>query len=77
MKPEKLMSLLLKSFTFNNQPTYKIKMLRLLRQLLKSTTDVHSELEGFLQEMETYPDVPDIMEDFVPLLNIFPIEGVT
>jgi len=49
----------------------------LLRQLLKSTTDVHSELEGFLQEMETYPDVPDIMEDFVPLLNIFPIEGVT
>jgi len=45
MKPEKLMSLLPKSFTFNNQPTYKIKMLHLLRQLLKSTTDVHSELD--------------------------------
>ncbi|KYN12161.1 hypothetical protein ALC57_15653 [Trachymyrmex cornetzi] len=77
MKPEKLMSLLPESFTFNNQPTYKTKMLHLLRQLLKSDTDVHSELEGLLQEVETYPYVPDITEDdLVPLLNILPTEGV-
>ncbi|KYN37582.1 hypothetical protein ALC56_07781 [Trachymyrmex septentrionalis] len=77
MKPEKLMSLLPESFTFDNQPTYKMKMLHLLRQLLKSDTDVHSELEGLLQEVETYPDVPDITEDdLVPLLNILPTEGV-
>ncbi|KYQ54529.1 hypothetical protein ALC60_06553 [Trachymyrmex zeteki] len=77
MKPEKLMSLLPKSFTFNNQPTYKTKMLHLLRRLLKSNTNVHSELEGLLQEVETYPNVPDITEDdLMPLLNILPTKGI-
>ncbi|XP_077279628.1 uncharacterized protein LOC143907024 [Temnothorax americanus] len=76
-KPEKLVSLLPKSFTFDNQPTFKMKMLHSLRQLLKLDTDVHSELEEFLQEVETYPDVPDITEDdLVPLLNILPVEGL-
>lgn len=77
LKPEKLMSLLPDSFTFNNQPTFKTKTLHLLRQLLKSDTDVHSELERLLQEVEIYPDVSDITkDDLVPLLNILPAEGI-
>ncbi|KYM94938.1 hypothetical protein ALC62_14533 [Cyphomyrmex costatus] len=77
MKSEKLISLLPESFTFDNQPTYKTKTLHLLRQLLKSDTDVHSELDGLLQEVEIYPDVPDITEsDLKPLMNILPMEGV-
>lgn len=75
--PEKLMNLLPLSFNFDNQPILKMKMLHLLRQLLKSDTDIHSELEGLLQEVELYPDVPYITEDdLVPLLNILPIEGI-
>jgi len=77
LKPEKLVNLLPESFTFDNQPTYKTKVLHLLRQLLKLDTDVHSELEGLLREEEMYPDVPDITEDdLVPLLNILPVEGI-
>lgn len=77
LQPEKLASLLPKSFTFDNQPTFKTKMLHLLRQLLKSNVDVHSELEGLLQEAEIYPDVPDMTtDDVVQLLNIFPVKGI-
>lgn len=77
LKPEKLASLLPESFTFDNQPTFKTKMLHLLRQLLKSDTNVHSELKGLLREVEIYPDVPDITkDDLVPLLNILPVEGI-
>lgn len=76
-KPEKIISFLPESFTFDNQPTFKAKMLHLLRQLLKSNTDVQLELEGLLQEVEIYPDVPDITEDdLVSLLNILPVEGI-
>lgn len=75
-KPEKLVSLLPKSFTFNNQPTFKTKVLHLLRQLLRLNTDV-SELERLIQEVEIYPDVPDITKnDLAPLLNILPVEGI-
>ncbi|XP_011634006.1 uncharacterized protein LOC105425113 [Pogonomyrmex barbatus] len=77
LKSENLTGLLPESFTFDNQPTYKTKTLHLLRQLLKLNTDVHSELEGLVQEVETYPDVPDITEDdLVPLLNIIPVTGM-
>lgn len=77
LKPENLVGLLPESFTFDNQPTFKTKMLHLLRQLLKSNMDVHSELEGLLREVEIYPDIPDITkDDLMPLLNILPVEGI-
>ncbi|XP_011881415.1 PREDICTED: uncharacterized protein LOC105569512 [Vollenhovia emeryi] len=76
-KPEKLASLLPESFTFDNQPTFKTKALHLLRQLLKSDTGIHSELEGLVREVENYPDVPEITkDDLVPLMNILPVEGI-
>ncbi|XP_011685814.1 PREDICTED: uncharacterized protein LOC105448768 [Wasmannia auropunctata] len=72
-KPEKIASLLPESFNFDNQPTYKTKVLHLLRQLLKLDTDIHSELEELLLEEELYPDIPNITkDDLVPLLNILP-----
>lgn len=77
LKPEKLASLLPESFTLANQPTFKTKVLHLLRQLLRLNTNVHSELERLVQEVEIYPDVPDITKnDLVPLLNILPVEGI-
>ncbi|KMQ90742.1 hypothetical protein RF55_9468, partial [Lasius niger] len=78
LKPENLLNLLPQSFTLDNRPTFKTKALHLLRQLLQlNTTDLHSELEELIREVETYPDVPDItQDDLTPLLNIIPVEGI-
>lgn len=78
LKPEKLLNLLPQSFSLDNRPTFKMKALHLLQQLLQlNITDVHSELEKLAREVETYPDVPNItQDDLAPLLNILPIEGI-
>lgn len=78
LKPEKLLNLLPQSFSLNNRPTFKMKALHLLQQLLQlNITDVHSELEKLAREVQTYPDVPNILQDdLAPLLNILPIEGI-
>ncbi|XP_050454591.1 uncharacterized protein LOC126853143 isoform X2 [Cataglyphis hispanica] len=78
LKPEKLLNLLPQSFSLDNRPTFKMKALHLLQQLLQlNITDVHSELEKLVREVETYPDVPNILQDdLAPLLNILPIEGI-
>ncbi|KAL0106354.1 hypothetical protein PUN28_016227 [Cardiocondyla obscurior] len=76
-QPEKLIDLLPRSFTFDHKPIFKTKASHLLRQLLKSNTDIHAELEGLVREVESYPDVPIITDnDVAPLLNVLPVEGV-
>ncbi|XP_029178728.1 uncharacterized protein LOC114946420 [Nylanderia fulva] len=77
-KPKNLLTVLPRSFTLNNRLTYKTKTLHLLRQLLQlNNKDIYSELQRLVREVETYPDVPNIVQDdLTPLLNVIPIEGI-
>ncbi|RLU17025.1 hypothetical protein DMN91_011094 [Ooceraea biroi] len=73
LNPEKLVSVLPKSFTFKNRVTFKTKASHLLRHLLELKTDVCPELEKLLRQVMAYADVPDITrDDLAPLLNILP-----
>lgn len=77
-KPKNLLTVLPQSFTLDNRRTYKTKTLHLLRQLLElNNTQIYSELQRLVREVETYPDVPNItQDDLMPLLNIIPIKGI-
>ncbi|XP_032686107.1 uncharacterized protein LOC116851126 [Odontomachus brunneus] len=77
LDPRTLLSLLPESFNFHGRPTFKTKALYLLRQLLRTNTDLQVELEALLREVLEYPDVPIITkDDLEPILKIIPTQGI-
>lgn len=77
LDPQTLLGLLPESFNFRDRPTFKTKALYLLRQLLRTNTDLQVELETLLREVVEYPDVPIITkDDLEPILKIIPIQGI-
>lgn len=74
LEPENLAKILPRSFTVHKQWTFKRRTLHLLRELMKLNTDVHSEIEKLVQQVELYPDVPHITEDdLAPILRVLSV----
>ena len=74
LNPGKLIRFLPNDFEPLEETTFKVKSMHLMKQILKrmAKTRLHKKLEKIIRYIQLLPDVPDISEDVVNLLNNIP-----